>query len=180
MLLNAHSTASPTAPRWVPPPVPRLSIFSVIVVQRKQSVVSPAWSAERVRGGGQDVGCWRRFCWRKQILSTAFIVCHKHKWLLILKFITRQLPLFAVHFAVCCHPALLPRPREFMCEWVCLHIKWLPCEAAGQLMELHIWALLAWEYEPQKQNETMGKDLEQAEIVEDICKYIITYCPPQN
>lgn len=66
------------------------------------------------------------------------------------------------------------------CEWVCLHIKWLPCEAAGQLMELHIWALLAWENEPQKQNETMGKDLEQAEIVEDICKYIITYCPAQN
>lgn len=26
-------------------------------------------------------------------------------------------------------------------------IKWPPCEAGGQLMELHIRALLAWEYE---------------------------------
>lgn len=45
-------------------------------------------------------------------------------------------------------PALLRQPCELMGVCVCVSlIKWPPCEAGGQLMELHIRALLAWEYE---------------------------------
>lgn len=41
-------------------------------------------------------------------------------------------------------PAVRIDGRVCVCESL---IKWPPCEAGGQLMELHIRALLAWEYE---------------------------------